>query len=121
MSSPLKHHKGLEAIIQNSETQKSITPRPELWDRLENRLDHVDKDHTIFKWKRIAIAACVACLITTVTLFQEWSLDSAAIPGYEIEELNAALPNTSSSTDYLTDVTRLNTLFTSLESKPLRG
>ncbi len=80
--------KKIDDIFKNSEHQKSLDVRPELWDRLERQLD---EDVVVNSGFRPWIVAASIVLVTTLSALLYLNIDN-----YEVEDLSVEIePNFS--------------------------
>lgn len=58
--------------IQKAAQEHKITPRPELWDRIESKLDVDQSSHRSLSYLRWASAAMVVAVLSTTMLFSNY-------------------------------------------------
>jgi hypothetical protein len=91
----------IESLFRNSQHNLAEQPRPELWQRLEERLDQRQKGSRVFSLRFLSIAATLALLVVAMTVLTLINKKDQAYQAMfenqprSIETLDAADANTS--------------------------
>lgn len=86
--------------MNNNIKNHRINPRPEAWDRIEERLDHTESKREVKHYKNISIAAILVCVLAAsflMTHFIQSDLSSPVESSYVVSNLEVE----SGSYDYL--------------------